>query len=1045
MDSSATGTVAAAAALNRNILPSIHDKRPSAAASPTHHRRMLQHRRTTNTNTNPVFAVNEECTSLKFAPSGRWIAAGFADGTLRLFDLTGTYNINNHDRKDGRNARVEEANERAESGSDSENEAFTSDDNNNNPDPVTVLALLHRRHKTGKMVLSKEHQQYGAVACQIHAKGVHTSLRMDVDIADDGQWCFAGVLRGSMELVAVHLGALEASFDRDNHDNNNSDNTTNNDERNLLDLVTVYRHGDAKLRGFGACTRLRSCEKYLLLTGKAIKNIHIWSFTPPRQAGELPVWECLYDTATNGNTIKLLAFRHNNLSLQALSKSDNQKLRVWDLQYEQEEPASRNDAPTKQRPSRPPFHDVANTESLLGIAGEFGICGGDEFFNQMSIVRLDTPAAAAFNHTEIALPGATSTSALALSRGGISSSSRRPQRGDLKCVVSVATSRAAGRHALLELSDGSVAHYHSGSTTTAAVLRSVVWPPPEQGPWGRQFAVGRQGRHVVAVAATYHPATGQGNIRLRVLDEDNEKEEVTVSVPETGNAAAVAKSSASVVVKAKAPSTASLGNRKVPTEEPNKSKVSNGFRTEKDLSTFVTAETSKCVSKKKTQAPSKSIAPTTAVLVKAASVKRKSEKKNVACLAEDPAVRSNQSSTIKPTAVTTTEPADGHLAKIVTTTKKYRKIGVENSVHKTARRGDQSLVTPGTAPSRTVSSSIPSSHSRAPSNASLFARRLATPFTAVKEKQNTPRVSFGSTDEPHSSQEKEAAGATMTVTENNADNLQDSRKRKNEPNSLSSIEEQQQQSKKRHATKSVKTVGSVRATENVEANQSLSLEPRVQDVSTLKAFSKTNLAALRESTRSPVPTAHDGSSIISRGVTSPSCVRSPTPYSSRRDPGATRELILEVCHQKLAEVATLLHEHNHVPNVWERRAILGKLQQENDHAAFAQYKLQTEHREAHRRMSQNILIMVQKTIQSIQEAPSQLTLDQARGFFQTALDVYQQQADTMIERQWLELVSLEAIRRDPNNKNCQGPHQPSGFPTMFALARKCFPEIVQSL
>jgi hypothetical protein len=208
-----------------------------------------------------------------------------------------------------------------------------------------------------QLVCSKNFQQYGAVACQIHAKGVHTNLLMDVDVSEDGLWAFAGVLRGSMELVAVHLGHLNVvssaasitpvgmqQTTQDRFCATGGNITALSSRTNLLDHVTVFRHSDAKLRGFGACTRLKTQQqdtaanakpKYLLFTGKAIKNIHIWSFEPPDRPDAQPIWQCLYDTQTNGNTIKMLQFRYNGAgSLLGVSKSDGQKLRVWDLSHD---------------------------------------------------------------------------------------------------------------------------------------------------------------------------------------------------------------------------------------------------------------------------------------------------------------------------------------------------------------------------------------------------------------------------------------------------------------------------------------------------------------------------------------------------------------------------------------------------------------------------------------------------------------------------------------------------------------------------------------
>jgi hypothetical protein len=110
----------------------------------------------------------------------------------------------------------------------------------------------------------------------------------------------------------------------------------------------TYSHCDAKLRGLGASTRLAE-DQYLLLTGKSIKNIHIWLFVP--SAGE-PLWQCLYDCPTNGNTIQWLHFRRDpHFQLQAISKSQGQKLRIWDLSHETSSFSSH--PPSLHRPTRP--------------------------------------------------------------------------------------------------------------------------------------------------------------------------------------------------------------------------------------------------------------------------------------------------------------------------------------------------------------------------------------------------------------------------------------------------------------------------------------------------------------------------------------------------------------------------------------------------------------------------------------------------------------------------------------------------------------------
>lgn len=358
--------------------------------------------------------------------------------------------------------------------------------------PTSTKHIGSSGGRRNRFVLSKENQRFGAVASQIHAKGVHTSLLMDVDVAQDGEYCFAGVLRGSMELVAVHLGAVEAYLDERQVRNQQQETKENSLAKpmDLLDLTTVFRRSDAKLRGFGACTRLRNASttkppQYLLFTGKAIKNIHIWKFEPPLNPSKSSTdddakWVQLYDTQTNGNTITQLQFRHDSHGLlQGISKSDNQKLRVWDLSYEQHLGKSSNpfyakrsviqkfsatqekESPTpNSRPKRPPFCDVAHSESCLSVCGGFSVCCGvSTQYNQMSIVPLDVAnLQAPYNHTELALPlGGAEVAAR---------TNRRQQRGDLKNVVAVAGMAMDPGYVLLEVSDVSSCLSHVGLSVT---------------------------------------------------------------------------------------------------------------------------------------------------------------------------------------------------------------------------------------------------------------------------------------------------------------------------------------------------------------------------------------------------------------------------------------------------------------------------------------------------------------------------------------------------------------------------------------------------
>jgi hypothetical protein len=410
------------------------------------------------------FPLNDEATSLQIDPvAGSFVCAGFTDGTIRLFDLTGHFSH-----------------------------------------PKTKL--LHHPASPGVgtagVVDSKRHQRYGAVAGQIHAKGVHTSLRMHVEVSEDGLWCFAGVLRGSMELVAIHLGDLQQAYRRHEESLDNPQ-----DSPNLLDHVTIFRLSDAKLRGFGACTRLANSSRYLLFTGRSIKNIHIWSFDPPTKAGQEPTVVQLYDTSTNGNTIRFLQFRRHATSgaLQAISKSDDQRLRVWDLTAEeegvyQEDPSA--------RPSRPPFEDVPHTEGTLAVAGGLCLCGGAHMFNQMSLVSLNVAnLQSPYNHTELALPGSAPSPV----------PSRRAQRGDLKSLQAAYGSLHQARHVLLEISDGTLCHYRQGEEGRGQLLQASALPWPAE--CARHVTVGSIAGWSVAVVALYQPGGGRGQLSVWALEE----------------------------------------------------------------------------------------------------------------------------------------------------------------------------------------------------------------------------------------------------------------------------------------------------------------------------------------------------------------------------------------------------------------------------------------------------------------------------------------------------------------------------------------------
>lgn len=152
------------------------------------------------------------------------------------------------------------------------------------------------------------------------------------------------------------------------------------------------------------------------------QNMHIWSYIPPNGSRKEPIWQCLYDTPSNGNTIAHLSFRtDSNGLLQGISKSDNQKLRIWDLSYEQAigddtyknkksvikqlaKKAENEKYPGKERPKRPPYIDVVATENALGVCGPYVFSGGESMFNKLGVMYVDVEdIQSPFNHTELAV------------------------------------------------------------------------------------------------------------------------------------------------------------------------------------------------------------------------------------------------------------------------------------------------------------------------------------------------------------------------------------------------------------------------------------------------------------------------------------------------------------------------------------------------------------------------------------------------------------------------------------------------------------------
>lgn len=206
------------------------------------------------------------------------------------------------------------------------------------------------------------HKEQGYTIGQILAKGLHTNLLMTVKITQDCRYCFAGVHKGSSELLSIDLSKLPISKPSRNIDINQ-----------ISKLVQTFNHNDAKLRGFASATRvghpnLLSEDKiiYRLACGKGIKNIHIWQVEVSTKINESPIWNCIYDVATNGMTIEMIDFKLHGR--QVISKSSGVNLRVWDI--------SMYESDTN---SKPTYIDISNTQDMKATFDNFAFGGNYNF------------------------------------------------------------------------------------------------------------------------------------------------------------------------------------------------------------------------------------------------------------------------------------------------------------------------------------------------------------------------------------------------------------------------------------------------------------------------------------------------------------------------------------------------------------------------------------------------------------------------------------------------------------------------------------------
>jgi hypothetical protein len=252
-------------------------------------------------------------------------------------------------------------------------------------------------------VLISKCRREGCLVAQIYAKGLHTNLLLTVKVTEDSRFCFAGVHKGSMELIALDISKLPGWT---------TEKSNMNSKRRFQynELITKHSYLDPKLRGFGAVCRIQpnrnyavttdvGTAKYMLACGRGIKNVHIWTFCPDALDG--PVWSFIYDVASNGNTIETVGFRDGGR--QAESKSAGMCVRVWDLSSpdpqssvessatqsadEDDNAVTTSGQPQTEPIPKLPYEDIPGSHDVRAFSDCFGFGGTYEF----AVVRLDAP------------------------------------------------------------------------------------------------------------------------------------------------------------------------------------------------------------------------------------------------------------------------------------------------------------------------------------------------------------------------------------------------------------------------------------------------------------------------------------------------------------------------------------------------------------------------------------------------------------------------------------------------------------------------------
>lgn len=353
----------------------------------------------------------------------------------------------------------------------------------------------------------------GVLVGHIKAKGLHTNLLLTVKISEDSRFIFAGVMKGSMEMLAIDIGKLPVWPAKSKA------------SKILGDLVTRHSHSDPKLRGLGAVVRVFDSSnnfQYRLVCGKGIKNIHIWLFFPDSVGG--PTWTCLYDVASNGNTIETVGFRKGGQEV--LSKSSGMCARLWNLHGCEEDPTAKLG-----------YEDIPNTQDTRLLLDEFAFGGTYNF----ALVKIGAPKL-------------TNRDAFEVPERSVEDDNGQRRKRMMRLIDDIVATQD-GKHALALCTDGgvlyfrndfmeylnehdspSVDQYKFDSTTYCSLIEFNALRRESEGPWALK-RVGSKGSVILLRAVTVPTVAplALGHMRtiisVNLLTDETNGEVTTTKVP----------------------------------------------------------------------------------------------------------------------------------------------------------------------------------------------------------------------------------------------------------------------------------------------------------------------------------------------------------------------------------------------------------------------------------------------------------------------------------------------------------------------------------